>query len=61
MIEILIAVVQSQKAISAYFTSYQILPFGIAEQSATKNSLETSYFYQVSSIVSTLQNQYSVC
>ena len=30
--------VQSQKAVSAYFTSKQILPFGFAEQSSSQYS-----------------------
>ena len=32
--------VQSQKAVSAYFTSKQILPFGFAEQSSKLDTVD---------------------
>ena len=39
--------VQSQKAVSAYFTSKQILPFGIAEQNTTKaRSIKTQEYHE---------------
>ena len=44
--------VQSQKAVSAYFTSKQILPFGFAEQtSSTGVDIDNNYCAHVSYIL----------
>ena len=37
------AAVQRQKAVSAYFTSKQILPFAIAEQCCTRSDLSVPF------------------
>ena len=41
------AAVQSQKAVSAYFTSKQILPFGFAEQHACEHGAEETRWAQI--------------
>ena len=37
--------VQSQKAVSAYFTGEQILPYGFAEQSMTQDACHLLQYY----------------